>query len=58
MVITSEGLFQAYNIDLETGGECTLIKEFTWVAPTNAIELTGRMLGSEDTAATSPMGAS
>ena len=31
MVITSEGLYQAYNIDMETGGECTLMKEFTWV---------------------------
>jgi autophagy-related protein 18 len=28
MVITSEGLFQAYAIDLEHGGECALIKEF------------------------------
>ncbi|WVN86828.1 uncharacterized protein L203_102001 [Cryptococcus depauperatus CBS 7841] len=35
MVISAEGLFQAYNIDLENGGECTLIKEFT-------------LLGSED----------
>lgn len=29
MVISSEGLFQAYNIDLETGGECPLVKEFS-----------------------------
>jgi autophagy-related protein 18 len=28
MVITSEGLFQSYAIDLENGGECTLVKEF------------------------------
>lgn len=35
MVISSEGLFQAYNIDLENGGECSLMKEFA-------------LLGSED----------
>jgi len=29
MVISSEGLFQAYNIDLENGGECSLMKEFS-----------------------------
>lgn len=28
MVINSEGLFQAYNIDLDNGGECSLMKEF------------------------------
>lgn len=28
MVISSDGLFQAYNIDLEHGGECSLMKEF------------------------------
>lgn len=28
MVITSEGLFQSYLIDLENGGECSLVKEF------------------------------
>ncbi|KAJ9107391.1 hypothetical protein QFC21_000841 [Naganishia friedmannii] len=28
MVITSEGLFQSYAIDLDNGGECTLVKEF------------------------------
>jgi autophagy-related protein 18 len=28
MVISAEGLFQAYNIDLENGGECSLMKEF------------------------------
>ena len=33
MVISSEGLFQAYNIDLENGGECSLMKEFASVAP-------------------------
>ncbi|KAK8849687.1 hypothetical protein IAR55_005022 [Kwoniella newhampshirensis] len=29
MVISAEGLFQAYNIDLENGGECSLMKEFS-----------------------------
>nr|XP_019043558.1 autophagy-like protein 18 Atg18 [Kwoniella bestiolae CBS 10118]OCF22488.1 autophagy-like protein 18 Atg18 [Kwoniella bestiolae CBS 10118] len=28
MVISADGLFQAYNIDLENGGECSLMKEF------------------------------
>lgn len=28
MVITSEGLFLSYLIDMENGGECTLVKEF------------------------------
>ncbi|KAJ9123320.1 hypothetical protein QFC22_001519 [Naganishia vaughanmartiniae] len=30
MVITSEGLFQSYAIDLDNGGECTLVKEFPY----------------------------
>lgn len=29
MVISSEGMFQAYSIDLENGGECSLMKEFS-----------------------------
>jgi hypothetical protein len=29
MVISSEGMFQAYNIDLDNGGECSLMKEFS-----------------------------
>jgi autophagy-related protein 18 len=29
MVISADGLFQAYNIDLESGGECSLMKEFS-----------------------------
>lgn len=28
MVISADGVFQAYNIDLEHGGECALMKEF------------------------------
>lgn len=28
MVIGADGVFQAYNIDLENGGECALMKEF------------------------------
>ena len=27
MVITSEGFFYQYNIDLENGGECVLLKQ-------------------------------
>lgn len=26
MCVTSEGIFYSYNIDLESGGECTLMK--------------------------------
>ncbi|TXT04370.1 hypothetical protein VHUM_04137 [Vanrija humicola] len=36
MVISADGVFQAYNIDLENGGECALMKEFN-------------LLNSEDT---------
>lgn len=28
MVVTSEGYLYLYNIDLENGGECTLLKQF------------------------------
>jgi autophagy-related protein 18 len=28
MVLSADGVFQAYNIDLENGGECALLKEF------------------------------
>ncbi|KIJ63104.1 hypothetical protein HYDPIDRAFT_92917 [Hydnomerulius pinastri MD-312] len=31
MVISSEGYFYAYNIDLENGGECTLMKQYSLV---------------------------
>ncbi|KAF9226159.1 WD40 repeat-like protein [Gyrodon lividus] len=31
MVISSEGYFYAYNIDLESGGECTLMKQYSLV---------------------------
>ena len=27
MVVTSEGFFYQYNIDLENGGECVLLKQ-------------------------------
>ena len=30
MVISSEGYFYCYNIDLEHGGECTLQKQFRY----------------------------
>lgn len=28
MVISSEGYFYSYNIDLENGGECSLMKQY------------------------------
>jgi autophagy-related protein 18 len=28
MVVTSEGFFYQYNIDLESGGECVLLKQY------------------------------
>ncbi|WWC95815.1 hypothetical protein V866_002681 [Kwoniella sp. B9012] len=43
MVISADGLFQAYNIDLENGGECTLMKEFA-------------LLGSEDSVGNASLG--
>jgi len=29
MVISSEGYFYSYNIDLENGGECSLMKQYS-----------------------------
>lgn len=31
MVVTSEGYFYQYNIDLENGGECVLLKQYRYV---------------------------
>ena len=31
MVISSEGYFYSYNIDLENGGECSLMKQYRCV---------------------------
>lgn len=31
LVITAEGLYQAYAIDLESGGECALVREYQYV---------------------------
>lgn len=28
MVLSSEGYFYSYNIDLENGGECSLMKQY------------------------------
>ena len=28
MVVSSEGFFYSYNIDLENGGECSLMKQY------------------------------
>ena len=33
MVISSEGYFYSYNIDLENGGECSLMKQYRCVCP-------------------------
>ena len=30
MVISSEGYFYSYNIDLENGGECSLMKQYRY----------------------------
>lgn len=30
MVVTSEGYFYQYNIDLENGGECVLLKTYRY----------------------------
>jgi autophagy-related protein 18 len=31
MVVSSEGYFYSYSIDLENGGECSLMKQYSWV---------------------------
>jgi hypothetical protein len=31
MVVSSEGYFYSYNIDLENGGECSLMKQYSYV---------------------------
>jgi len=33
MVISSEGYFYSYNIDLENGGECSLMKQYSLLDP-------------------------
>ncbi|KAI8978949.1 WD40-repeat-containing domain protein [Pilobolus umbonatus] len=35
MVVTSEGYFYQYNIDLENGGECCLCKQYSLLYPTD-----------------------
>ncbi|OBZ87290.1 Autophagy-related protein 18 [Choanephora cucurbitarum] len=35
MVVTSEGYFYQYNIDLESGGECVLLKQFSLLEPSD-----------------------
>lgn len=32
MVVSSEGYFYSYNIDLENGGECSLMKQYSYVS--------------------------
>lgn len=36
MVISSEGYFYSYNIDLENGGECSLMKQYSLLDPDSA----------------------
>lgn len=44
-VIAETGLFHAYSLDLERGGECVLIKEFSCVSLTHSLSLrTDRLL--------------
>jgi hypothetical protein len=31
MVVSSEGYFYSYSIDLENGGECSLMKQYSYV---------------------------
>ena len=33
MVLSSEGYFYSYNIDLENGGECSLMKQYRYIYP-------------------------
>ncbi|KAL1923004.1 uncharacterized protein VTP21DRAFT_9380 [Calcarisporiella thermophila] len=35
MVVTSEGYFYQYNIDLENGGECILLRQYSLLEPNN-----------------------
>ncbi|KAG2222083.1 hypothetical protein INT45_007969 [Circinella minor] len=35
MVVTSEGFFYQYNIDLENGGECVLLKQYSLLEPSD-----------------------
>lgn len=35
MVVTSEGFFYQYNIDLESGGECVLLKQYSLLEPSD-----------------------
>lgn len=46
MVVSSEGYFYCYNIDLENGGECVLMKQYRYATsmPLLAQSLTRRSL--------------
>ena len=43
MVLSSEGYFYSYNIDLENGGECSLMKQYRY-----ASSLAGRSVEASD----------
>lgn len=40
MVISSEGYFYSYSIDLENGGECSLLKQYRYVHVDLSVYLT------------------
>jgi autophagy-related protein 18 len=39
MVISSEGYFYLYSIDLENGGECSLLKQYRYVGILRVVAL-------------------
>jgi hypothetical protein len=46
MVISAEGYFYLYNIDLENGGECSLIKQYRYVPLTHSRFLSTHSISS------------
>ena len=38
MVLSSEGYFYSYNIDLENGGECSLMKQYRYAMLLHRLE--------------------
>ncbi|KAF8538334.1 autophagy-related protein 18 [Trichophaea hybrida] len=37
MIVTSDGDFYVYNVDMERGGECVLTKQYSWVRPNSSV---------------------
>lgn len=50
MVISSEGYFYSYNIDLENGGECSLMKQYRYVRSHRMFPLSNVVLSLMDSA--------